>query len=89
MSGNFEGTIGIQTPANVNQDPDYYFKKSLILLIFFLVFSLLLITSILKTIITSPGGIPDEQEWDMISESGSEANQDNESIKSDDELKDY
>ncbi len=69
MSGNFDGTIGVPTPALVASDQDFYFKKSLILLFFFLVFSLLLITSILKTIITNPGSIPDEQEWDMISDS--------------------
>lgn len=38
-------------------------------------------TSIVKTIRTSPGGIPDDKEWDMQSDSNFESESDSESSK--------
>jgi hypothetical protein len=53
----------------VDQDgKDHYLAKGIVLLVLFTIESFLLITSIIKTIITQPGGIPDDTEWDMLSE---------------------
>lgn len=45
-----------------------YKRKVLIQLGLFLFFALMLIISIIRTISTNPGGIPEEKEWDMNSE---------------------
>ena len=40
-------------------------RRAAILVWFFAIFSILLLTSIILTIITSPGYIPEDTEWDM------------------------
>ena len=47
------------------------YNKAVVLSIAFSVFSLLLLASIIRTIITSPGTIPMEKEWDMQTDSSS------------------
>ncbi len=43
---------------------------------FFYVSGVLALISIIRTIITPPGSIPDEREWDISSESNTEYNSD-------------
>lgn len=69
MSGNFETQIGIPNPWSNTLERDSAFVKGLILLIVFAVCSLLLLISIVRTIRTKPGKIPEDKEWDMQSDS--------------------
>jgi len=55
-------------------------------LVIFLIIALLLLISITNTIRTPPGGIPEEKEWDMKSDSEPQSS-DEESNKSDTEIK--
>jgi hypothetical protein len=54
--------------------------KAYILLGVFTFFALMLLLSIVQTIRTTPGGIPDDKEWDMQSDSFLETSSDEDSI---------
>jgi hypothetical protein len=69
MMGNFDTMIGIPNPWTNTLQRDAAFFKGLILLVAFAVCSLLLLISIIRTIRTKPGKIPEDKEWDMQSDS--------------------
>ena len=60
--------------------------KGVVLLAIFLIFAVLDIASIIQTIRTSPGGIPENKEWDMQSDSSAMESSDEEN-KSETEIK--
>jgi hypothetical protein len=57
----------------------------MILLIFFCLFATILLASIIQTIRTNPGIIPEDKEWDMMSEGLSQEESDQTEPKSRDE----
>lgn len=61
-------------PWSDDQGKHFYFILGIILAVVFGTLAILLITSIIRTMITNPGNIPDEKEWDMQSESLSDSN---------------
>lgn len=72
LNGSFEETLNIPNPWNDLDDDEYdkYAGKANaeILFIVFVVIFINMLASVTRTIITSPGTIPDEREWDMVSE---------------------
>lgn len=78
INGDFETLIGIPNPWSNDIEKNHYHYKGVVLLIIFSIISLINIISIIRTIWTPPGGIPEDKEWDMMSDS---------SILSDDEFK--
>ena len=86
MHGDFEDLIGMPNPWVDEDGKDHYFNKGLVMLILFVLDSLLLITSIIKTIIIDPGTIPENKEWDMLSDALTEK-ADSDFSKSEDEFK--
>jgi hypothetical protein len=50
-------------------------RKAMIYGFIFVWFAFLLLVSIIRTISTSPGNIPDEKEWDMVTDITSEESQ--------------
>jgi hypothetical protein len=65
LAGNFESLIGVPNPWSNTLERDAAFVKGVILIIAFAVCSILLLISIIKTIQTRPGKIPEDKEWDM------------------------
>ena len=55
-------------PWTDDDGKNHYWRRGVALVVLFGILTLLLITSIIQTIITSPGSIPDDKEWDMLSE---------------------
>lgn len=55
-------------PWNDNDGKNHYWRRGVALVTIFGIVSLLLITSIVRTIITNPGSIPEDKEWDMQSD---------------------
>jgi len=72
LNGSFEETLDLPNPWNDLDGDDYdkYAGKGSaeIEFIVFCVIFVNLLASVTRTIITCPGGIPDEREWDMVSE---------------------
>jgi len=61
--------VGIPNPWTNTVERNHAYYKGLVLLIIFSLISLLLFISIIRTIRTHPGGIPEDKEWDMQSDS--------------------
>lgn len=55
-----------------SEEKNQAFNKGVALMILFCPSTLLLLISLTKTIMTSPGGIPEQMEWDMQSDSESD-----------------
>jgi hypothetical protein len=55
-------------PWTDDQGKNDYWRRGVILIVIFGILSFLLLTSIVRTIITNPGTIPDDKEWDMQSD---------------------
>lgn len=65
INGDFESLLGISNPWTNPVEKSEARVKGIVLLSLFMFFSCILISSIIMTIKTSPGGIPDDKEWDM------------------------
>jgi len=65
IEGNFDTFIGIPNLWNNSYERDSAVLKGVVLLTIFSIMSLLLLISIVQTIRTPPGGIPEDKEWDM------------------------
>jgi hypothetical protein len=65
LHGDFTPLIGMPNPWSDNEGKRHYWRRGVALVTLFGIVSLLLITSIVRTIITNPGSIPDDKEWDM------------------------
>jgi len=65
INGDFETLLGITNPWTTAAEKSQARIKGIVLLSVFMVLSVILITAIIMTIKTSPGGIPDDKEWDM------------------------
>ena len=89
ISGDFEQLLSIPNPWTNPNERSKDRIKGIVLLCFFLTFSLILITSITKTIRTSPGSIPEDKEWDVMSDSNAESGSDTESGKDNSQVGDY
>jgi hypothetical protein len=63
---------GFESPYKTQEDRDNARRRASILLVVFIILSVLLLSSIILTIKTNPGGIPDDKEWDMMSDSHSD-----------------
>lgn len=66
---NFDTFLDIENPWETKKERDGYLRRSIILAVCFGISSTFLLISIVRTVITSPGHIPEEKEWDMVSES--------------------
>lgn len=60
--------MGIPNPWTNTVEKNHAYYKGIVLLIFFSLFSCILLVSIVRTIRTPPGGIPEDKEWDMKSD---------------------
>ena len=65
MNGNFDSKVGIPNPWTNTAEKNHAYYKAIILLIIFTIISFILLISIIRTIRTHPGGIPEDKEWDM------------------------
>jgi hypothetical protein len=65
LAGNFDTFIGVPNSWTNSIERDQAFTKGVILMIIFSLLTFLLHVSVIRTIITSPGSIPEEKEWDM------------------------
>ena len=63
--GDYETLLGIANPWTTDEEKNSARIKGIILLSVFMICSIILIASIILTIKTNPGGIPDDKEWDM------------------------
>ena len=63
--GNFDTFIGVPNMWEDSLERQIAFEKGVILLIIFSITTIILLISILRTIITPSGGIPEDKEWDM------------------------
>ena len=64
---------------------NHAFYKGVLLLIVFSIIAMLNLISIIRTIRTPPGGIPEDKEWDMQSESSGVDQSSEDEIHKDDE----
>lgn len=69
LYGNFDTLIGIPNPWTNTKERNHAYYKGVFLLIIFSIVALLNLISIVRTIRTPPGGIPEDKEWDMQSDS--------------------
>ena len=68
--GDFKEVIGIDSPWKSQTERDNAKASGITYGIIFCCIALLEFVSITRVILTSPGTIPEEREWDMVSESG-------------------
>lgn len=65
MAGNFDTLMGIPNLWKDSVEREAAYKKATVLLGVFSFLALMLGLSIVQTIRTSPGSIPEDNEWDM------------------------
>jgi len=68
INGNFDTLVGIPNPWTNTVERNHAYYKGIVLLIVFSFVALLNLVSIVRTIRTPPGGIPEDKEWDMQSD---------------------
>lgn len=83
MAGNFDSFIGVPNLWKDSVEREAAHLKASVLLGIFCFLSLMLFISIVQTIRTSPGGIPEDKEWDMQSDSMNESSSDGEGLQFD------
>lgn len=86
LFGNFDSFIGIPNLWKNSVERHSQFLKGVVLLAIFCVLAVLDLMSIIQTIRTPPGGIPENKEWDMQSDSSAVESSDEEN-KSEAEIK--
>ena len=80
IQGNFDTLIGIPNPWKDSVERESALLQTYILSGVFALSAIMLLLSIIQTIRTPPGGIPDDKEWDMQSDSMLESSSDDESV---------
>ena len=65
IAGNFDTFVGVPNFWNTTEERNYAFAKGVTLMVVISLFTFLLMVSVVRTIRTSPGNIPEEKEWDM------------------------
>jgi len=80
MTGNFDTLMGIPNLWKDSVEKEAVYSKATVLLGFFCFFALMLLLSICQTIRTNPGSIPEDNEWDMQSDSMIENSSEDESM---------
>jgi hypothetical protein len=73
IKGDFYGILGLSDMWENETEMKADQRRAGVIVWFFVVFACLLFTSIVLTIITSPGYIPEDTEWDMPMEDTVEA----------------
>lgn len=79
MAGNFDTLLGIPNPWKDSVEKEAAHTKASVLLGIFCFLALMLGLSIIQTIRTPPGSIPEDKEWDMQSDSMIESSSDDDS----------
>lgn len=78
IHGDFEKLLGISNPWTSVEEKQEARVKGIVLLSIFMALAFVTLSSIIMTIKTNPGGIPDDKEWDMHSDSNMESESDSE-----------
>lgn len=86
LAGNFDTFIGVPNMWKNSTERNFQFLKGVVLLALFIFLSILDFASIIQTIRTPPGAIPEKKEWDMQSDSSAVESSDDEN-KSESEIK--
>lgn len=80
LSGDYTTLLGVANPWNNSVERKTAVYRTYSEIIIFNFEGLMLLISIIQTIRTSPGQIPDEKEWDMHSENNDDSHSDEEKM---------
>lgn len=78
LKGSYERTLNIPELWSNSLEQEQAYRRGIINSVLFAVLALFLATSIIQTIRTNPGNIPDDKEWDMVTDSMAESEEDSE-----------
>ena len=78
IGGNFPSIVGVPNFWETGEERAEAFFKGVVMLVVISLLTVILMISIVRVVKTPPGGIPEEKEWDMQSDSQAESSSEDE-----------
>ena len=73
LKGSYLKTLGIPEMWTNSLERDQAYQEATLLSVVFAIFAFMLAASIIQVIRTNPGNIPEDKEWDMLTDSLAES----------------
>ena len=84
LKGSYERTLNIPELWSNSLDQEHAYRRGILNAAVFGLLAIFLAASIIQTIRTNPGNIPDDKEWDMVTDSMAESGGESEGFTSSD-----